>query len=221
MNKLTVKCTLTEEALGMTAPTKELLARFIELQKKRLEKKASIISADKEKEELESVNLQIKQMENDGRGYTVFPRDVDGTPIFWDYQIKGFFKDAFKALLESDDEEFVKTKCGFSKWTSDRVVDQLIFPGPRKIKIVLPEGGVMGQCDRPLRTKDNHGVERNALASSETVPAGSEITFTITYLKHTLKPQIIKALEYGALRGFAQWRNSGKGRFIFEVIEDK
>lgn len=218
MKKIKVVCTLTEEALGMTAPTKELLGKFIELQKKRLGKKAAIISGDKEKEELDAIGLQIKEMENDGRGYTVFPRDTDGCPILWDYQIKGFFKDAFKALLESDDEDFSKKNCGFSKWTSDRTVDQLIFPGPRKIRIELPEGGQLGQCDRPLRTKDNHGVERNALASSETVPAGSTIKFTITTLKEALMPQILKALEYGQLRGFAQWRNSGKGRFTFEVI---
>ena len=221
MNTLKIRCTLTEEALGMSAPTKELLSKFIQLQKKRLDKKAAIITADKEKEEIDQMSLQIKELENEGRGFTVFPKDDDGAPIFWDYQLKGFFKDAFKALLESDDEDFGKTKCGFSKWTSDRTVDQLIFPGPRRIRIILPEGAELGRCDRPLRTKDNHGVERNALASSETVPAGSVIEFTITCLKKSLKTQILKALDYGQLRGFAQWRNSGKGRFTYEVLEDK
>ena len=204
----------------MTPPTKELLGKFIELQKKRLEKRAALITTDKEKEEVESLTVQIKTLENDGRGYTVFPRDADGAPIFWDFQLKGFFKDAFKALLESDSPKFTKTACGFSKWTSDRVVDQLIFPGPRRIRIALPEGGALGICDRPLRAMDNHGVQRIAIASSETVPAGSVIEFTITYLKSSLKPQILEALDYGQLRGFGQWRNSGKGRFTYEVITD-
>jgi len=221
MNKLTIRCTIIEELLGMTAATKELLSSFIQLQRKRLEKKAVIISADKEKEELQAINFQIKEMENDGRGYTVFPRDLDGNPIFWDFQVKGFFKDAFKALLESDNPKFTKTACGFSKWTSDRIVDQLIFPGPRKIRILLPEGGEIGICDRPLRATDNHGIQRIAIASSESIPAGAVVEFTITYLKSSLKTQILEALEYGQLRGFGQWRNSGKGRFTFEVIEDK
>lgn len=204
----------------MTPPTKELLGKFIELQKKRLEKRAALITTDKEKEEVESLTIQIKTLENDGRGYTVFPRDTDDTPIFWDFQLKGFFKDAFKALLESDSPKFTKTACGFSKWTSDRVVDQLIFPGPRRIRIALPEGEALGICDRPLRAMDNHGVQRIAIASSETVPAGSVVEFTITYLKSSLKPQILEALDYGQLRGFGQWRNSGKGRFTYEVIAD-
>ncbi len=221
MNKLTVKCTLIEDVLGMTAPTKELLSNFIQLQKKRLEKKSAIITANKEKEELSAIDLQIKEMENEGRGFTVFPRDTDGTPIFWDYQLKGFFKDSFKALLESDNDKFTKTACGFSKWTSDRIVDQLIFPGPRKIRIILPEGGEIGICDRPLRATDNHGIQRVAIASSESIPAGATVEFTITYLKSGLKTQILEALKYGQLRGFGQWRNSGKGRFTFEVIEDK
>jgi len=221
MNTMKVRCTLAEEALGMTAPSKELLKSFIDLTKKRLGKKAAVITGEKEQEELDQMSLQIKELENDGRGYTVFPKDDDGCPMFWDYQVKGFFKDAFKALLESDDEDFKKDKAGFTKWSSDRTVDQLIFPGPRRIRIVLPEGGELGQCDRPIRTKDNHGVERNALASSETVPAGSVIEFEIKYLKKSLKTQIMKALDYGELRGLAQWRNSGKGRFTYEVVSDK
>ena len=27
-------------------------------------------------------------------------------------------------------------------------------------------------------------------------------------------------LNYGQLRGFGQWRNSGKGRFTYEVLEE-
>lgn len=249
MNKIKVRCTFTEEALGMTSPTKELLANFIELQKKRLGKKAAIITDEKTKEEMAALNLQIEKLENEGRGYTVFPRLTDALkespkfandptikglkldapaddivnnpPIFWDMQMKGFFKDAFKALLESDDEDFKKEKCGFTKWSSDRTVDQLIFPGPRIIVIHLPEGGKMGRCDRSLKAKDNHGVERMALASSESVPVDSWVEFEVTYLRKSLKKQILKAFEYGTLRGFAGWRNSGKGRFNFEVIEDK
>ena len=29
----------------------------------------------------------------------------------------------------------------------------------------------------------------------------------------------MECLDYGKLRGLSQWRNSGKGRFTYEVLE--
>ena len=222
--RIKVRCTLTEEALGMTAPTPELLQKFIDLQNTKLEKKKkAAIDDDKAKEEVELLKNQIAEMKNNARGYTVFPRDKDGCPIFWDYQIKGMFKDAFKALLESDlnTSLFKKETCGFTKWSSDRLVDQLIFPHPRRIRIMLPEGGEIGRCDRPLRTRNPQtGQEGNAIASSETVPAGSVIEFEVELLKKDILPQVKAVFEYGRLRGLAGWRNSGKGRYEYEIVED-
>ena len=34
------------------------------------------------------------------------------------------------------------------------------------------------------------------------------------------KEAVLEWLEYGRLRGIGQWRNSGKGRFTDEVLED-
>ena len=76
----------------------------------------------------------------------------------------------------------------------------------------------MDICQRPLRAQTAQG-ERVALASSETVPEGSTMTFEIKCLLDTHIPAVIEALEYGAMRGFGQWRNSGKGRFHYEILE--
>lgn len=52
--------------------------------------------------------------------------------------------------------------------------------------------------------------ERIALSSSETVPAGSAIEFTIQCMVDSDMAAVIEWLDYGDLRGIGQWRNSGK-----------
>lgn len=59
---------------------------------------------------------------------------------------------------------------------------------------------------------------RVALACSETVPSGSVMEFEIMILNEVFVDYVKEALDYGALRGFGQWRNSGKGTFSYEII---
>ena len=77
----------------------------------------------------------------------------------------------------------------------------------------------MGNCQRPLRASTPMG-ERIALANSETCPEGSYIEIEVTVLKDDLMPAVIEWLDYGKLRGLCQWRNSGKGRFVWEQLDD-
>lgn len=146
------------------------------------------------------------------KSMTVFPRGDEGGPIFWDYQWKGYLKDAFGAL-----KKLPKSECGKIK-AYKKEIDGLIFPKPRQIPIILPEGGAIGVCQRPLRAQTMQG-ERVALASSETIPAGSYVIFEIAMLLDSHEKAVIEALNYGTLRGFGQWRNSGKGRFHYEILE--
>lgn len=60
--------------------------------------------------------------------------------------------------------------------------------------------------------------ERIALAHSETIKSGAYIEFTVMVLKDDLMGVVREWLDYGRLRGLGQWRNSGKGRFIWEEI---
>lgn len=135
---------------------------------------------------------------------TVFPRDNDGTPFIYDYQIKGFFKDACGMLSRVNGTESKKLKA------YKKIIDGLIFPQPRKIKITV--FGQIGSCQRPLRAQTSQG-ERIALANSESIPAGSMITFNVLLLDESYEPALREWLEYGQLRGLCQWRNSGCGRF--------
>ena len=143
------------------------------------------------------------------KGMTVFARMDDGRPMVWDYQIKGFFKDAAGMLRRVKSSKSSKLKA------YKKIIDGLIFVEERRIPIEFD--GELDNCQRPLRAQTAQG-ERVALAESEMAPAGSTLTFTITTLEDGLMPAIEEWLRYGRLRGLGQWRNSGMGRFEFEAL---
>lgn len=196
IKKLNVTITLTEEMLGSQPSDPEIADKFIA---------SNAPDAMSRKEEIEALGLEeVKE-----KSKTVFPKLEDGTPFIWDYQIKGFFKDACASLNR------LKTTTESGKLKAyKKIIDGLIFIDERKIPIIFD--GAMGSCQRPLRAQTMQG-ERVALANSETVPEGSTISFTISLLDPSLEKVIIEWLEYGKLRGLGQWRNSGKGRFIFSL----
>ncbi len=194
--EMKVRLTLTEEALGMMPANKELHETYIA---------SKAPDAPKIEEEIAAVGVgEVVE-----KTMTVFPKLEDGTPFFWDYQIRGMFKDSIGMLRRIKDK-----KC--SKLTSyKKVVDGLIFVNERKIPIHL--SGPMGDCQRPLRADTMQGP-RVALAHSESVPAGSTLEFTINLLDDSLEGVIRECLDYGKLRGLGQWRNSGCGRFVWEEV---
>ena len=55
---------------------------------------------------------------------------------------------------------------------------------------------------------------------SEAIPAGATIDFMIVYMDNTLENAIREWLDYGKYRGTGQWRNAGKGKFIWQEIND-
>lgn len=195
-----VRITLTEDMLGTASANPELHKEFIA---------SKSADADKLEEEMKALPAD----EAMAKAMTVFPRDDDGLPILFDYQVKGFFKDAVGLLLELDDKEVKVGKTKLSKFTFKRLVDNYVFIKPRKIR--LAECGPV--CTRPLRATTMQG-DRVALASSETVPAGTVFEFEVSSLSPALEEMLRACLDYGALKGIGQWRNSGKGRFTWEEI---
>lgn len=147
------------------------------------------------------------------KGMTIFPRDKDKNPVIYDYQIKGFFKDACGMLAR------VKGTKSSGIKAYKKVIDGLIFPKPRMIPIHL--SGEVGACQRPLRAQTAQG-ERVSLANSEEIPAGSWIEFSVKLWDEGHLPLIEEWLNYGAERGIGQWRNGGHGSFKWEYAsEDK
>ena len=200
MKTLYARLTFKDEVLGTASADPDVHSKYI----------ASLApDAISREEEVAAIGAEAVEKAT----MTVFPRNEEGDPIIWDYQIKGFFKDACSMLRKVSGSESSKIKA-FKK-----EIDGLIFPNPRMIKIHIPEGKAMGNCQRPLRASTAQG-ERIALANSESVPEGSWIEIEVTVLKDDLMKAVKEWLDYGKLRGLCQWRNSGKGRFEWEEIED-
>lgn len=201
---LKVHITFTEDVLGSAPNNQEIYADYIG------SKAPDAASKEEEVAAVGAEGVLERQM-------TVFPKDADGKPFVWDYQIKGYFKDSCGFLRKVGHTEASKIKA-FKK-----EIDGLVFPQPRHIYFLPKKGETsieIGDLQRPLRASTAQG-ERIALAMSETIPAGCGLEFNILVLKQDLVPMIKECLDYGTLHGFGQWRNSGCGRFIWQLLSEE
>ena len=195
MEKMKVRLTFQEQVLGTASANPELHREYIASK-----------SPDAQTIEDEVAAIGVDAAEE--KAMTIFPKDEDGKPFLYDYQIKGFFKNACKAMREVDKSYSSKLKAYKTK------IDNLVFVLDRKILF----GDVkIGNLHRPLRASTAQG-ERIALANSESVPAGTQIEFTIGTLTPELMNHVAEWLDYGELNGIGQWHNSGCGRFLWEQI---
>lgn len=202
MKEIQVRLTFTEMCLGTSSNNKEIHGDYI----------ASKAPNAKSKEE-EIAAIGVEQYEE--KQMTVFPKDDDGNPFFWDYQIKGFFKDTCSALQRCKGNDYSKYSCEMKAYK--KIIDGCIFLKERRIPIQL--SGDMGVLERPLRGQTAQG-ERIALASSETIPAGSVIEFTVICLNDANEGAVVEWLDYGRFRGLGQWRNGSWGRVVWERLDN-
>ena len=204
MSTMKVRITLTEEMLGTSCANKEVHKEYIASK-----------SADAEKMAEELAALPAEELENKAK--TVFPRFENGMPFLWDYQIRGWLKEAIGIQCDLMEDEIKIGKTKLSKYSHKKMVDNFVFVTPRKIPLSNPVGA---DCVRPLRAETMKG-ERVTLATSETVPAGTTLEFEITVLGGDKKFEALlrSCLDFGALKGLGQWRNSGKGTFTWEELK--
>lgn len=196
--QLRVRVTFIEELLGTAPNNPEIYSEFIASKSpdpSTLEDEVAAIGVD---------SVMEKAM-------TIFPKLEDGTPFFYDYQWKGFFKDACGMLARTPGTLSNKTKA------YKKIIDGLIFVKERKIPIIT--SGDITTCQRPQRCSTPQG-ERVSLAASEAIPEGSTCEFTILCLNKEHVNLVLEWLDYGDMRGTGAWRNSGKGRFTYEIIDD-
>ncbi len=195
-----IKCrlTFTEELLG-TWPSDENIAE-------------NYIAANAP--DMKTFNDEMDAIDgvDENKRKTIFPRGENGNPVLYDYQIKGFFKDSCSALARIKASESSKLKA------YKKVIDGNVFVYPRKIK--LGSATAIGSCQRPLRASTPQG-ERVALANSETLPAGTACEFTVVLLENSHYGLFREWMDYGQAKGIGQWRNSGKGRFKYEILSEE
>lgn len=206
MKSMKVRITFTEPVLGTKPSDPEIHSTYVASKAPDAKSIAEEVAAH-----------GVEAVEEKGK--TIFDKMEDGTPFIWDYQLKGFMKEAARTL-----KKVTGTKT--SKATAYiKTVDNFVFVfGPyRDRERVLPLYMPMDldllatDCQRPLRAQTMQG-ERVALAHSEEAPAGTYFECTIECLRDADMALVREWLDYGRYKGMGQWRNSGLGRFRWEEV---
>lgn len=205
MKEMRVKLTFLESVLGTCPNNDEIYRDFIG---------SKAPDAPTLKEEVEALGDDVVAE----KGTTVFPKDEDGTPIFWSYQIEGFFKGACGFLRSVEGTKSSKVKA-YKKTIDGRIFVEGDKSEGNKTgrKIRINNAFPMGLLERPLRAQTAQG-ERISLASSEEIPAGAWCEFKIIMLNDDDEALVREWLDFGMRNGIGQWRNSGHGRFEWEEV---
>lgn len=207
-SEMKVRITGISPLLGSISLDKEVATNFIASKTKTEEEKARALEDMKDLPEDEVLEKET----------TGFYRDDNMCPILKDYQIKGFFKGAAKAL---------KDQLKIAAYTTK--IDNFVFIVERNIPLMrdgVQISGVDGVTERPLRCETMQGP-RVALARSERIDEGWSAEFTVRVVENagTAKSTAItldtirELLNYGELKGLLQWRNAGYGSFTYEEVE--
>ncbi len=202
MDKYEIVVTFMEPVLGAVPKDKDTYIRYII---ERAKKKGVELT----EEQVEQEASTVEEMEE--TGWTGFHSE-DGRLFEYDYVWLGFFKDACGMLRRATGTRSSKIRA------YKKNIDGLVFVQPRKVFYDLPEGGEVGMLERPLRASTAQG-ERVALARSDTLPPGTQMSFTICVIpnKDVTEVTLREWLDYGELRGLRQWRNAGYGVFTYEL----
>lgn len=152
---------------------------------------------------------------------TGFHRLPDGQPCLMDWHIKGMLKELGKRARRVDGSRLAKIPA------YKQVIQDLVYAEQRQIPLLRPEGEPIPESpqklevySRPLRAETPQGP-RTAIASSETLPAGTRVVFTLRIYKSKKFgiADVMELLDFLPIGGgIGQWRNGGFGRCTAEVV---
>lgn len=159
------------------------------------------------------------------KGTTVFYTHPDEKmPCIGSHMILGFLKAAGEAIARTKPRKNA-TMLQSASYTSSIInqhcgVEQELIVFDQDI--MRDEKGNPEYNERPLRAKTAQG-ERISLTRSEVVPAGAKLTFELCVMENSpLTEAVLRELfDYGALKGLGQWRNTGYGKFTYELEKAK
>lgn len=197
MKEIRIRVTFIEDLLGTLPGDPEIFSTYVAQRSP---------DATTVEEEIAAIGIE----EYSEKAITVFPRTDAGEPFIYDYQWKGYFKEKCSYLKKLSDTSSSKIKA-FKK-----EIDGLIFIKERRSIIKLSDA--MSLCQRPLRASTPQG-ERISLTCSEAVPSGSTNEFTVVCMVDKDVELVKEWLDFGRWSGTGQWRNSGKGRFLWEELD--
>lgn len=199
--KYRVRLTLTEPMLGTVPKSEKVFRDYLsDLAQKRKTELGPVDADALIEEEVETLGTREE------RGWTGFHVGEDGVPFLYDYQIKGFLKEAANVLKDMPD---VKIKALKSK------IDNYAYVFPRRIPLTAIEPEPL---ERPLRALTMQGP-RVSLVRSDVIAAGAVIVFEIHVLPFAgLTAELIETLlAFGEYKGLGQWRGGSYGRFTYEL----
>lgn len=126
-----VRIKLLEEALGSSPSNEDLMGTYIA---------SKAPTEDLTSEEIDNIKAQ-----NAEDRITVFPKQADGTPFIYDYQIKGMLKDSCKALAAAGKAGYPGGKACAGLKAYKKAIDGLIFVYPREIPLrpSRPQDGLL------------------------------------------------------------------------------
>ena len=228
-----VEISFTTELLGSYAPSNEFfkLRRLNELEKeikkleralekKRIteeERKAILEKYEQLLKERDSLYKELGQPEGEERHLTVFPRDENGNPILYNYQILGVLKETAK--------DFFKHIRG-----ARNIITKYFSVQPRRINLYDENGTIIDEVDdileRPIRIF-NPVIQQYmvSLTASEVIRPPARARFELIVwgegtLHEFTEKEIRELLEIaGEQEGLLQWRNGGFGRFEVTLFE--
>ena len=192
--KYRLKITFIESVLG-TQPQKDVAIEYIT--SKAIDPKTGELPAD----ELDTLPVALE------KGTTSFHK-LNGNPVYYDYMLKGFLKETGLVFNGLHNVKNLRSK-----------IENFVYVTPRRITLNVP--GEMTYCERPLRAQTAQGP-RVSLARSEELPAGTWFECVLEVFDGPVSEPLLRdLLSYGERRGLGQWRNSGHGRFVFELNKMK
>lgn len=149
------------------------------------------------------------------RGLMVFHRNPQDEPILFNYQIKGFIKEAATVF----NGKFESSK-GKPLLALRSKVERTVFIFPRQIKLNAPEGAEVETLTRPLTANTPQG-KRTTLVTSEMLPEGTWLEFQVEVLPGEITAEILKdLLDFGYYQGLGQWRSGGFGTFRYTITPE-
>lgn len=214
VDEYTVVLTLTEPMLGTVPKNKDVYTEYIAsklVDRKGEEKAAAETGSDQGTVSLDIVDAADEEvatvLPDSQKGYTGFHTDDGGKAFIYDYQVKGFLKEAGNAL---------KDLLGDARVTALKSkIDSYVFVYPRRIYL---NAKLEEPLERPLRAMTMQGP-RVTLVKSDVCPAGTSLTVTLKVFPHKdLKEDTLTSLlDYGQFLGLGQWRTGSYGRFTYEL----
>lgn len=199
-----------EPLLGSIAMDPEIFSEHIATKAKTEEER------ERAKQDVENVfepEYDEDGEESNERLVTGFYRDVEtGNLLMKSYQVKGFFKEACKAL---------SAQLGIGSCVSK--VDNFVFIEQSNLPI-MRDGEWISKpdsfCERSLRGMTARGP-RISIAKSEQIEGKWYVDITVRVVENKKTPKSIamsmdvieELLTYGKLKGLLQWRNAGYGSF--------